>query len=423
MSRWPAAQTQAATVENELWRSWDDESPRTITASQTVPSHISDLSVPALGRATGESLAEAMQAVSDLGDRATETIGALGHLSAVLIRADAVASSQIEHITTSSEALAVALAELDDDSHDWNPYPVATELVAANVTVALNAQRGAEDLSEDWFHRRHRSLLAADPEIEKRHLGAWRDCAVWIGQTRQNADFEGPPWDQVPALMDDLVRFAARSDVHPVVHAAIAHAQFETIHPYVDGNGRIGRLLIHRLLDARPAAATAPVPVAHGLLHNPDGYVAGLTAYRQGDLDRWVTVFAEAVTDGAHAAVRLVDRIDGIAADYRQRVRTRQGSAVSQILDGLLHTPAITAGEIQTAYKLTPGRASQILHQLADAGVLRLSDHRAGRSRVWVAHEVIDAIDTINATIPRRLIKTRNGPMLSGEEPHDITAA
>ena len=406
MSRWPAAQLQTATVENELWRSWDDERPRTITVSQTVPPHVGDLAIPALEPVTGDALAEATRAVSDFRDRAAKTTGVLGHLSAVLIRADAVASSQIEHITTSSEALAVALADLGDDDPDRSPYPVATELVAANVTVALSAQRGSEDLSKDWFHRRHRSLLAADPEMEQRHLGAWRDCAVWIGQNRLSADFEGPPWSQVPALMADLVRFAARSDVHPVVHAAIAHAQFETIHPYVDGNGRIGRLLVHRLLDPRPTAATAPVPVAHGLLHNPNGYIGGLTAFRSGDLDDWIAVFAAAVTDGAHAAVRLVDRIAGIADDYRQRVRTREGSAVSQILDGLLHTPAITSGEIQAAFKVTAGRASQILHQLADAGIVRLSDHRAGRARVWVAPEVIDAIDLINATIPRRLLDT-----------------
>lgn len=404
MSQWPAVQLHSATVQNERWRSWDDECPRTITVAQTVPPHVGDLAIPALDSATGEALAEAARAVNDLRDRATETTGVLGHLSAVLVRADAVASSQIEHITTSSEALVVALADLSDDDPDRSPYPSATDLVAANVTVALSPQRESEDLTEDWFHRRHRSLLAADPEMERRHLGAWRDCAVWIGQIRQAADFEGPPWDQVPVLMDDLVRFAARRDVHPIVHAAIAHAQFETIHPYVDGNGRIGRLLIGRLLDPRPTAATAPVPVAHGLLHNPNGYVGGLTAYRRGDLDDWITVFATAVTDGAHAAVRLVARIAEIASDYRKRVRTRQGSAVSQILDGLLGTPAITAGEIQAAYKLTPGRASQILHQLADAGILRLSDHRAGRSRVWVAHDVIDAVDTINATIPRRLI-------------------
>ncbi len=406
MARWPAARRQNATVENELWRSWDDESTPTISVVQTVPASIADRPIPALGPTTGAALAKATQAVDDLRDHAARTTGVLGHLSAVLIRADAVASSQIEHITTSSEVLAIALAELSDDEPDQDPYPVATELVAANVATALRAHRAPEDLTQDWFHRRHRSLLAADPELAPHHLGAWRDCAVWIGNTRQTAVFEGPPHHRIPALMDDLVRFAGRSDVHAIVHAGVAHAHFETIHPYADGNGRIGRLLIHRLLDARPApaAATAPVPVAHGLLHNPTGYVDGLTAYRNGDLDEWITVFATAVVDGAQAAIRLVDRIASIAGEYRERVRTRAGSAVSHILDGLLHTPAITAGEIGAAYKLTPGRASQILHQLANAGILRRSDHRAGRARVWVAHAVIDAVDTINATIPRRLL-------------------
>ena len=200
--------------------------------------------------------------------------------------------------------------------------------------------------------------------------------------------------------MDDLVRFVARRDVHPVVHAAIAHAQFETIHPYADANGRVGRLLIHQLLDA----GAAPIPVAHGLLHDPTGYVAGLTAYRAGDLDGWAAVFAAAVADGAAAAVRLVNRITDLHRDYRRRVRTRTGSPVERILDSLVGTPAITAAEVQATYRLSAGRASQILHQLAEANILRLSAHRAGRAQVWVAHEVIDAVDTISATIPRRLL-------------------
>ena len=92
------------------------------------------------------------------------------------------------------------------------------------------------------------------------------------------------------------------------------------------------------------------------------------------------------------------------------RVRTRAGSPVERILDSLIHTPAITAAEVQATYRLSAGRASQILHQLAEADILRLSTHRAGRAQVWVAHEVIDAVDTINANIPRRDPRGRRGP-------------
>ena len=400
MAGWPPARRQAVTVDNESYRPWIDGSTPQIVVTQTVPARIAALPVPALEPPAGEVVGEASRAVAHQRDHAASATGVLGHLSAVLIRADAVASSQIEQITTSSEALAVALADLSDEEPDF--YPEDTELVAANVATALSAYRAGEQVTAEWLHRRHRSLLAADRELLPRHLGAWRDCAVWIGDNRQTAVFEGPPSEQVPALMEDLVRFVARSGVHPVVHAAIAHAQFETIHPYVDGNGRVGRLLIHQLLDA----GAAPVPVAYGLLHDPTGYVAGLTAYRAGDLDTWVATFAAAVTDGAAAAVRLVDRIDDLHRTYRGRVRTRAGSPVERILDSLVHTPAITAAEVQATYRLTPGRASQILHQLAEAGILRLSTHRAGRVQVWVADEVIDAVDTINATIPRRHLQT-----------------
>lgn len=396
MGSWPAAQSKIVTVPNELWRNWDEESTPTIDVAQTVPPVIADISVPALDAASGEAIAAALEATARLRARSSQAPGVLGHLSAVLIRADAVASSQIEHITTSAEQLAVKLADLSDD--DPGLYPTDTQLVAANVEAALSAHRSDAPVSADWLHRLHRELLAADPEVEPRYRGAWRDSAVWIGRTRAVADFEGPPHGQVPALMDDLVRFARRVDVHPVLHAAIAHAQFLTVHPYVDGNGRIGRLLIHKLLPA----GDAPVPVAHGLLSDPARYVSGLTSYRSGDLDAWVSVFADAITTAAGAASRLVGRLADLRDDYHGRVRSRRGSSVPQVIDMLLDTPAVTAQSIKDRFGVTSARAGQILHRLADAGILRPSEYKAARCKVWIAPEIIDAVDVINALAPRR---------------------
>ena len=362
------------------------------------------LSVPAVGPSAAGSLAAAADAVSRLND-----LDAAATLLRVLIRADAVASSQIEHITTSSEHLAVKLADLTEDSPDL--YPVGTELVAANVSVALAAHRDRHDeVSAGWFHRMHRRLLASDRDLLRHHLGAWRDCAVWIGDNRGSADFEGPSHREVPQMMEDLVRFSLRGDVHPMLHAAIAHAQFETIHPYVDGNGRIGRLLIHKLLPDGPA----PVPVAHGLLNDTARYVAGLNSYRAGDLGSWIEVFADAVSLGAHTAERLVARLDQIRDDYHGRVRSRRGSAVPRVIDALLDNPAVTARFIEDEFNVTPARATQILHRLADAQILQRSAFKAGRRNVWIASDVIDAVDTINATaprMPRRTIsKEKPGP-------------
>ena len=167
------------------------------------------------------------------------------------------------------------------------------------------------------------------------------------------------------------------------MHAAIAHAQFETIHPYVDGNGRTGRLLIHRLLP--PGAA--PEPVALGLLNDPDRYVAGLRHYAAGDLDVWIGAFADAIVLGASAAQRIVARIDQLRDDYRRRVRTRRGSTVPAVIDALLGSPAVTTRSIEDCFGVTEARAQQILHQLADAEILQRRRHaggwaqRVGRSR------------------------------------------
>ena len=395
MSSWPAAQSKIVTVSNELWRNWDEESTPTIDVAQTSPPEIAGVSVPALDDAAADAIVGALEATAQLHARSDRTPGVLGHLSAVLIRADAVASSQIEHITTSAEQLAVKLADLSDDNA--SPYPTDTELVAANVATALSAHRSGDAVSTDWFHRLHRDLLAADPEIEPRYRGAWRDGAVWVGLNRAVAKFEGPPYDQVPALMDDLVRFARRVDVHPVLHAAIAHAQFLTIHPYVDGNGRVGRLLMHKLLPA----GGAPVPVAHGLLSDPVRYVSGLTSYRSGNLDAWVGVFADAITVASGAASRLVGRVAALRDDYHGRVRTRSGSSVPQVIDMLLDNPAVTAQSIEERFSVTSARAGQIIHRLADAAILRPSPYKAGRSKVWIAPEIIDAVDVIDALAPR----------------------
>lgn len=400
MGTWPATQSRIVTVDNELWRHWDEESTPTISVAQTVPASIAGIAVPPLGTTATEAISHAKSATAQLHARADAAPGVLGHLSAVLIRADAVASSQIEHITTSAEHLAVKLIDTDPADEGDSLYSTGTELVAANVAAALSAHHSHDDISVHWFHRLHQDLLASDRDLQTHHLGAWRDCAVWIGPNRATAEFEGPPHQQVASLMDDLIRFARRVDVHPVLHAAIAHAQFETIHPYVDGNGRIGRLLIHKLLPAGPA----PVPVAHGLLNDPAKYVAGLNSYRAGDLDTWISIFAEAVTRAAATATRLVAHLDNIRNDYHRRTRTRRGSKTLQVIDMLLENPAITAHSIKSNCDVTPARASQILHHLADAEILRLSTLKAGRSQIWIAPEIIDAVEIINATTPRQPI-------------------
>ena len=313
-----------------------------------------------------------------------------------MLRADAVASSQIEDITATAEPLAVAYVE---DDQGISGIDEAAALVAAHVAVAVASYKQKGPITAEWMHRQQSLLLRRDNEIRRQHIGAWRDCAVWIGDTRAVATFEGPPHELVPGLIEDLVVFAGRPDVHPIMHAAITHAQFETIHPYVDGNGRVGRLLIHQLL----RSGNAPVPVAHGLLHDTGAYVDGLIAYRSGDLDTWIKVFADAVAEASSVGTLLVRRLNALRSDYRRRVRTRGSSATRAVLDGLIEHPALTASDLCSRHKITAARASQILKRLNQAGIVRRSSYASGRERVWVADDVIHVMDTINDQ-PRRTI-------------------
>lgn len=195
--------------------------------------------------------------------------------AAVLLRSESAASSKMEHLTASAKA--IALAELGDPSRH-NAAEIVANCRAMRAALAL-----AEQLDEAAILGMHAVLLASShPEW----CGAWRREQVWIGGSDGgplDATYVAPHHDRVPAAMHDLVRFLSRDDLPPLTQAAVAHAQFETIHPFPDGNGRVGRALIHALLRGKGLTRQVTVPVSAGLLTDTDGCFGALGAYRDGD--------------------------------------------------------------------------------------------------------------------------------------------
>lgn len=400
---WPAVDQLVVRVENDRHRGWDESSPTHFEITQSIPVSIATRPLP-VGEpgAVGDLYARAIVAVQNLANRALEQDSPqIDHLVTVLVRSDAIASSRIEQVHASSEELAVILADLDEEGDAIAPVDVKETQIVAGAVEAVQGSfnQAAEAVSQEWFKGLHTALLRADPTLDRRHLGEWRDCPVWIGPSRQRAEFEAPPYEQVPALIDDLIRFINRHDVPDLSRAAIAHAQFETIHPFVDGNGRIGRALIHRIL----SAPNVPVPIAHGLLADLGAYIDGLNAYRAGDLDTWLSTFYRAVESGAVAATRLLDSLTNLRRRFRERVPTRAGSVTQQLLDDLVGQPVLTSLMIQRKYGVTAARASQLTSQLTDAGILRRAQVWAPtKRRVWVAEDVVESIDAIGEALPRQ---------------------
>ena len=252
----------------------------------------------------------------------------------------------------------------------------------------------------------HRRLLAGS-RLEP-HGGNLRSVQNWIGGSGYNpcsAEFVPPPPDAVPDLLDDLLDFCNDDGLPTLAQAAVAHAQFETIHPFVDGNGRTGRALIHLVLRSRGIAAHFLPPVSLILATWANDYVAGLTATRYvGDpaseaahagINRWVARFAGACRRAVADARWFEEQVSSLQQDWRERAgNPRQGSATQLLIGALPAAPVLTAA---TAAELT-GRsfqaANQAIDRLVETGVLA-QVNVGRRNRAFEAPELIDAFTAL----------------------------
>src|SRR4051812_29804463 len=227
-------------------------------------------------------------------------------LARLLLRAEGVASSFIEGVRAPlADVVAAELDPIGGEPASW----VADNLRA--VSAAGNEAHGAR-LSLATLHRWHRSLMSAESHLPDRQIGAFRDAQGWIGGTSPlDAALVTPPPERVPELVRDLAAFANRTDIDAITRAAVAHAQFEIIHPYADGNGRVGRVLVGWLL-TRGLDLVSPPPVSVRIASDRGAYLAGLTRFRLGETDPWVRWFADVVREASDATVHLVNNVDAL---------------------------------------------------------------------------------------------------------------
>jgi len=229
-------------------------------------------------------------------------------LARLLLRSEGVASSYIEGVTAPVVDVVLAEEQLGRQGAGAAAW-VACNLAAVSEAVA-SAEGGAA-LSIETLCKWHRTLMTRSPTPE-RYVGAIRNEQGWIGGTSPlDAHLVTPPPGALPALLDDLIAYVSRVDVDPVAQAAISHAQFEIIHPFGDGNGRIGRVLVAGVLTRR-LALLVPPPVSVAIAADVAGYSSGLVLFRLGDHRRWITWFADAVASGGRAQRALISNVEQI---------------------------------------------------------------------------------------------------------------
>ncbi len=265
---------------------------------------------------------------------------------------------------------------------------------------AIELGTSAEPLSVADIQDIHRKLLRFTDDREI--AGVVRTKQSWIGGNDYHpigAPYVGPPHELVEELLDDLCRFIARTDIAAVAQAAIAHAQFENIHPFIDGNGRTGRALIYTVLRRRGEIANYIPPISLVLASQPKNYVGGLGAYSQGQVGRWCERFAHAATRAALEAERLAQEIEGLQAGWLDRLgQPRRDAAVREIVSALPAQPVIDVAAAQQLTGKSHVAVGSAIAQLQEAGVLqKLNERKWGR--VWECGDLLTLVDTFEKRV------------------------
>jgi Fic family protein len=390
---------------------------------------------PLLGRkislsgATTADVADAERAVQRLNHQTRSLVDSEA-VARLLLRAEAVASSKIEGLEVGSRRLlkAQAAAALGEDPSDITATEVLNNIDA--MSWAIDTLADVEQIKIDDLLGIHKRLLAGTSLDQ--HGGKLRKQQNWIGGSSHNpcsAAFVPPPPERVRDLLEDLCRFCNTEDLPAIAQAALAHSQFETIHPFIDGNGRTGRALIHVILRRRGLAPVVVPPVSLVLATWSQDYVDGLTATRYLEdpssqeaidgLDHWIGLFAAATTRAVTDAETYEQRVREVQAGWRAALgKVRANSAIDVLINALPGAPVIT---VQSAAALI-GRSEQAVNQaiprLINAGVLTQTT-LGRRNRAFEAIDLISAFtdlerqlaspdgDTLHSPPKRRVPRRR----------------
>ena len=277
-----------------------------------IPPRIGSLELRLSGVLSAES-EDALREIVRFDEYASQRLGSsteLAPMSSILLRSKSAASSQIENLTVGARSL--ALAELG------SPSSRNASIVSGNVRAMEAALAVSSTVSAESVLAMHRALMepAGDPDA-----GRWRTQQVWIGGSDvgpHHAAFVPPHHDRLPTSLDDLFVFASRTDLPVLPQVAIAHAQFETIHPFTDGNGRTGRSLVHTMLRRAEVVERVTVPLSAGLLTDTAAYFASLDEYRKGDVEPIVRRLNAATFAAVSNGRMLVDDLACEGAFHRQ---------------------------------------------------------------------------------------------------------
>ncbi len=359
------------------------------------------------GSSTAADISDAERATRDL-DAKPAALADTEALARLLLRAESVASSKIEGLVVGARRLLRADAARDggEEAGDVTAAEVLGNIEA--MTYALETVHTGSPITVPVLLETHRRLLGGTA-LGEDHAGRIRSQQNWIGGSSYNpcaAVFVPPPPEIVEDLLLDLCAFCNEDSLPPVAQAAIAHAQFENIHPFADGNGRVGRALIHMVFRSRGLTQRVSPPVSLVLATHVQDYLAGLrgTAYDGAPdsknaiaaINRWLGIFAGACARAATDAMRFENQVRTIQSEWRTRLGpVRSDAAALRLIDVLPGAPVITLPSAQSMIGRSLRATIDAMKRLSDAEVVTPAHVGRQRKQIYEAREIIDVFTAL----------------------------
>jgi len=360
-----------------------------------IPDPIGQLNVR-LDGALAALVSEAEQALLTLN---SDGGPALIPLARLLLRTESIASSKVEGLQMGVRELARAEAKAESGS---TPGTSAVEVLANIDAMVLAVESAAEATrtAENDILAIHRRLL--EPTMQRHIAGRFRTSQNWIGgndYTPCGADFVPPPPDILAPLLADLCNTMNDDMLPPLVQAALVHAQFETIHPFDDGNGRTGRALVHIILKRRGIAPQFVPPISVVFADARSEYINALMRFRdQGDegVAAWIEHFATATLRATRLARTYIADVRALQEEWRAMLRKQEtvprvDAAAWAIIDLLPAHPMLSAPAAIALTGRSKSRVYEAIEQLVATGVL-LPFSTGKRNRSWEAASLLNLI-------------------------------
>lgn len=344
-------------------------------------------------------------------DSALNTVASLPQTTLVtpivewmMARDESIRSSIIENVESTGSGLAWAqyLDQVNRPVSDENDSLTlgAAKQIAQAVQLGLKISDGVALTTQDIVELHHTLF---DGTSDQAIGGVLRDAPIWVGPPGcliDNASFVAPPEDHVAPLLRDLVSYLNCSDHPPVLKAAIVHVQFETIHPFEDGNGRTGRALVHLVFNAA-GVVRGTVPISTTLSNDRTRYYQALStsraicdrednASRSAALSQWLLLFSRSCQEAQNPTVRAARNAASLTERWQAKGRFRSDSTAAALLNMLPTMPVFDSALVSERLGVTQRVAHNAIKSLENAGIVSRTGGQ--RNRRFIVHDIVDVM-------------------------------